>query len=236
MKILAIDSSGLVASVAVVTEEKLLAEFTVNNKKTHSQTLLPMLDEIVKLLDQDLKEIDAIAVAGGPGSFTGLRIGSSTAKGLGLALNKPIINIPTVDALAYNLYGTDRLICPIMDARRNQVYTGIYEYQGKEFVVVTPQKAVGITDVAAELNQLGREVIFLGDGVEVHEAKLHEIMTVPFSIAPVHLSKQRAGAVGALGILYYKKGLTENADTHEPVYLRLSQAERELMEKKVQKE
>ncbi|QHQ59923.1 tRNA (adenosine(37)-N6)-threonylcarbamoyltransferase complex dimerization subunit type 1 TsaB [Anaerocolumna sedimenticola] len=237
MKILAIDSSGLVASVAVVTEEKLLAEYTVNNKKTHSQTLLPMLDDMMKLLEQDLKELDAIAVAGGPGSFTGLRIGSSTAKGLGLALDKPIINVPTVDALAYNLYGTDRLICPIMDARRNQVYTGIYEFQGEEFVVVTPQKAVGITDIAAELNHLGREVIFIGDGVEVHEAKLKEIMTVPFSFAPVHLSKQRAGAVGALGIIYYKKGLKENADAHEPVYLRLSQAERELMEKeRAQKE
>ncbi len=237
MKILAIDSSGLVASVAVVTEEKLLAEFTINNKKTHSQTLLPMLDDMMKLLEQDLKEFDAIAVAGGPGSFTGLRIGSSTAKGLGLALDKPIINVPTVDALAYNLYGTGCLICPIMDARRNQVYTGIYEYKGEEFVVVTPQKAVGITDIAAELNRFGREVIFLGDGVEVHEAKLKEIMTVPFSVAPVHLSKQRAGAVGALGIIYYKKGLLDNADAHEPVYLRLSQAERELMEKeRAQKE
>ena len=237
MKILAIDSSGLVASVAVVTEEKLLAEFTVNNKKTHSQTLLPMLDDIMKMLDQDLKELDAIAVAGGPGSFTGLRIGSSTAKGLGLALDKPIINVPTVDALAYNLYGTDRLICPIMDARRNQVYTGIYEYRDEEFVVVTPQKAVGITDIAAELNQMGREVIFLGDGVEVHEAILKDIMEVHYSFSPVHLSKQRAGAVGALGIIYYKKGLMDNADAHEPVYLRLSQAERELMEKeKAQKE
>ncbi len=231
MKILAIDSSGLVASVAVVTEERLLAEYTVNNKKTHSQTLLPMLDEIVKILELELKEIDAIAVAGGPGSFTGLRIGSSTAKGLGLVLNKPIINIPTVDALAYNLYGTDRLICPIMDARRNQVYTGIYGYNKEGFLILVPQKAVGIEEIAAEINQMGREVIFLGDGVEVYEDKLREIMAVPFSFAPVHLSKQRAAAVGALGIIYYKKGIVENADTHEPTYLRLSQAERELIEK-----
>ena len=114
MKILALDSSGLVASVAVVEDEKLLAEYTVNYKKTHSQTLLPMLDEIGKMIDLDLSTIDAIAVAAGPGSFTGLRIGSATAKGLGLALDKPLIAVPTVDALAYNLYGTDKLVCPIM--------------------------------------------------------------------------------------------------------------------------
>ena len=105
MRILAIDSSGLVATVAVVEEEneisKTIAEYTINYKKTHSQTLLPMLDEIVKMTDMNLDTIDAIAVAGGPGSFTGLRIGSATAKGLGLALKKPLIHIPTVDGLAY---------------------------------------------------------------------------------------------------------------------------------------
>ena len=126
MKILAIDSSGLVASVAVVEDETLLAEFTIDYKKTHSQTLLPMLDQMAKMIELDLNSIDAIAVAGGPGSFTGLRIGSATAKGLGLALDKPLLHIPTVDALAYNLYGVETLICPIMDAIRSiPVYTGL---------------------------------------------------------------------------------------------------------------
>ena len=152
-KILALDSSGLVASVAVVegnsTYSNLLAEYTVNYKKTHSQTLLPMLDEIANMTELDLTTIDAIAIAAGPGSFTGLRIGSATAKGLGLALKKPLISIPTVDALAYNLYGTDRLICPIMDARRNQVYTGIYEFQGNTMEVLEPQMAVDIEVIAA---------------------------------------------------------------------------------------
>ena len=134
MKILALDSSGLVASVAVLEDDALLAEYTMNYKKTHSQTLLPMLDEMAKMIDLDLNTIDAIAVAGGPGSFTGLRIGSATAKGLGLALSIPIIPVPTVDALAYNLYGSDKLICPIMDARRNQVYTGIYRFE-KDFEI-----------------------------------------------------------------------------------------------------
>ena len=100
MKILAIDSSGLVASVAVVEDDNMLAEYTINYKKTHSQTLLPMLGEISKMIELDLKSVDAIAVAAGPGSFTGLRIGSATAKGLGLALDKPLISVPTVDALA----------------------------------------------------------------------------------------------------------------------------------------
>ena len=118
MRILALDSSGLVASVAVVEkieeEEQVIAEYTVNYKKTHSQTLLPMLDTVSDMIELDLKTIDAIAVAGGPGSFTGLRIGSATAKGLGLAMNKPLIHIPTLEGLAYNLCGTDAIVCPIM--------------------------------------------------------------------------------------------------------------------------
>ena len=161
MKILALDSSGLVASVAVMEDDTMLAEYTMNYKKTHSQTLLPMLDEMSKMIDLDLNTIDAIAVAGGPGSFTGLRIGSATAKGLGLALKKPIISIPTVDGLAYNLCGTDKVVCPLMDARRNQVYTGIYEFEGNELKVIEEQMAVDITEIAEKLNALGREVIFL---------------------------------------------------------------------------
>ena len=103
MKILALDSSGLTASVAVIEDENLMGEYTMNYKKTHSQTLLPMLDELAKMIELDLQSIDAIAVAGGPGSFNGLRIGSATAKGLGLALDTPIVHIPTVDGLAYTL-------------------------------------------------------------------------------------------------------------------------------------
>ena len=149
MRILAIDSSGLVATVAVVEQDekavgKTVAEYTINYKKTHSQTLLPMLDEIVRMTELELGSVDAIAVAGGPGSFTGLRIGSATAKGLGLALEKPLIHVPTVDAHAYNLCYTDQIVCPIMDARRNQVYTGIYEFEDEKLNIIEPQMAVGI--------------------------------------------------------------------------------------------
>ena len=163
MKILGLDSSGLVASVAVVEDDTLLSEYTVNHKKTHSQTLLPMLDEIVRMIELDLNEVDAIAVAAGPGSFTGLRIGSATAKGLGLALDKPLIAVPTVDALAYNLYETHGVICPLMDARRNQVYTGIYEFADGKFQVISAQEAISIEEIIEKINQIGREVIFLGD-------------------------------------------------------------------------
>lgn len=114
MKILGLDSSGLVASVAVMEGDITIAEYTVNYKKTHSQTLLPMLDELKRMTELDLHTLDAIAIAAGPGSFTGLRIGSATAKGLGLALKLPIIPVPTVDALAYNLYGCSALVCPLI--------------------------------------------------------------------------------------------------------------------------
>ena len=132
MKLIALDSSGMVASVAVLEDDTLIAEYTINYKKTHSQTLLPMLEEVKNMTELNLSTVDAIALAAGPGSFTGLRIGSATAKGLGFALNIPLIPIPTVDALAYNLYGTDKLVCPILDARRNQVYTGIYSFERDE--------------------------------------------------------------------------------------------------------
>ena len=129
MRILALDSSGLVASAAVVEEDQTIAEYTVNYKKTHSQTLLPMVDEIAGMIELDLGTLDAIAVAAGPGSFTGLRIGSATAKGLGLALDIPLIHIPTLEGLAYNLYGVSEMVCPLMDARRKQVYTGVYSFR-----------------------------------------------------------------------------------------------------------
>ncbi len=231
MKILALDSSGLVASVAIVTEDSMLAEYTVNYKKTHSQTLLPMLNEIVKMVDINMEEVDAIAVAAGPGSFTGLRIGSATAKGLGLALNKPVVAVPTLDGLAYNLYGTGQFVCPIMDARRNQVYTGIYDFKGNQLQVVKEQTAMAVEELIEEINKLGKEVIFLGDGTAVYGEIIAAKIKVPYSFAPVHLSRQRAGAIGALGIELYKKEKFDTAAMHEPVYLRVSQAERERAER-----
>lgn len=231
MKILGLDSSGIVASVAVVEDDVLIAEYTVNYKKTHSQTLLPMLDEIVKMTELDLNSVDAIAVAAGPGSFTGLRIGSATAKGLGLALKKPLVAIPTVEGLAYNIYDTQGIICPIMDARRKQVYTGIYRFEDHRLRVLEDQMAVPMEELISKLNKLGQPVTFLGDGVSVFREMIRQELAVPFAFAPAHINKQRAAAIAALGLEYYREGKTQTAMEHVPDYLRVSQAERERAEK-----
>lgn len=225
-RILGIESSSLVASVALVSDDLLTAEYTVNFKKTHSQTLLPMLDEVARMVGLDLKDVDAIAVAAGPGSFTGLRIGSATAKGLGLALNKPLVSVPTMDAMAYNLFGAHGIICPIMDARRNQVYTGIYRtVQGLQ--VIEQSSASDVEELADRLNRMNEPVVLLGDGVPVYKQLLEQILKVPYQYAPAHLNRQRAASVAALGRIYFEQGRTEHAAEHRPEYLRKPQAERE---------
>lgn len=236
MKVLGIDSSGMVATVAVVEDTQMLAEYTINYKKTHSQTLLPMLDEVAKMMELDLNTIDAIAVAAGPGSFTGLRIGSATAKGLGLALKKPLVSVPTLEGIAYNFCGSEKVICPMMDARRSQVYTGIYEFQGNTLKVLEDQMAVPVEEVLEKLNQTGREVILAGDGVPVYLELIEKNLKVPYLLAPAHLNRQRAGAVAVLGIQYAKEGKLESAMEHQPDYLRLSQAERERAQKQAREE
>lgn len=231
MRILAIDSSSLVASVAIVTDDILTAEYTINFKKTHSQTLMPMIDEISKMTALDMETIDAIAIAGGPGSFTGLRIGSATAKGFGLALKKPIINVPTIDAMAYNLYSSKYLICPIMDARRQQVYTGVYKFEDTKMHVIKEQCAIAVEELIEELNNIGDAVMFVGDGIPVYREILDNRLTVKHYYAPSHMNRQKASSLAALATVYYEEGKIENAADHKPEYLRLSQAEREMQEK-----
>ncbi|MBR1567764.1 MAG: tRNA (adenosine(37)-N6)-threonylcarbamoyltransferase complex dimerization subunit type 1 TsaB [Lachnospiraceae bacterium] len=221
MKLLAMDSSGLVATVAVMEDDIMRAEYTVNYKKTHSQTLLPMIDEIAAMIELDLNTVDAIAVAGGPGSFTGLRIGSATAKGLGLALDKPIISVPTVVGLAYNYYGSNQLICPIMDARRNQVYTGVYSFQDGTLHTYMEQCAIsidelidrlaGIVTAANSKSQSPQEVygdtmvIFLGDGVPVQKEYIDAHAEFRRTYAPAHMNGQRAGALGICAMQMWQR-------------------------------
>lgn len=231
MKIIGMDSSGLTASVAIVEDDKLTAVYSVNYKKTHSQTLVPMLDEIAKMTELDLGTVDAIAIAKGPGSFTGLRIGSATAKGLGLALSIPIVEVPTTDALAYNYFGTDRLICPIMDARREQVYTGLYEFKDDELNVLKEATAEPIEETVERVNSYGRHVIFLGDGVSVFKEKILSLIKVPVTFSDAAKCMQSAASVATLGLKLFKEGKAVPASEHVPDYLRLSQAEREKAEK-----
>ena len=216
MKVLGIESSSLVASVALVTDDILTAEYTVNFKKTHSQTLLPMLDEIVKMLGLDLETIDAIAAA--------------TAKGLGLALKKPLIHVPTVDAIAYNMWGASGLICPIMDAKRCQVYTGLYHMENG-IETVMEQCPMDMGELIEQLNKQSERVIFLGDGVPVYKAMIEEKMTAPYVFAPAQMNRQRASCVAALGMKALTEGYTgakvQPADEFVPDYLRKSQAERQ---------
>lgn len=240
MKILAIDSSGQTASVAVWEDDLTLAEFSIHAKKTHSQTLLPMLEAVREKIELDMETIDAIAVTSGPGSFTGLRIGSATAKGFGFALNKPIVPVPTLEGLAYNLYGTDRIVCPLMDARRSQTYTGLYKFtadgaNGYDMIVIKEQCAVAIEEILGICNeQVSKEngggVVFLGDGVPVFREEIERLLTVPYSFAPAHMNRQRAAAVAALAAKYYRQGKVRTAAEYTPEYLRLSQAERERKE------
>ncbi len=230
MRILGIDTSSLVASVALVTEETVTAEYTVNYKKTHSQTLLPMIDAMADMLDMDLRTIDAIAVCSGPGSFTGLRIGAATAKGFGLAWKKPLVPVPTLEAMAYNLWGSGEMLCPMLDARRNQVYTGLYRcHRGLE--VIKPQSAMDMGELVSLLESMGEPVIFSGDGVPVYRKQIEADLKVPFAFAPAPNNRQRAASVAALGAEYLKKGVWVTAAEFRPDYLRKSQAEREREER-----
>ena len=237
--ILGIDSSGLACTAAVADGDVLLGEYTVDYKKTHSETLLPMIDALFKEIGVGKKAITAVACASGPGSFTGLRIGCATAKGIGLALDVPIVPVPTLMGLSFNCAVSDRLVVPLMDARRGQVYTAAYSM--KEALSaggaaglpeeVLPQQAVAVEDMIEKVNALDRPVVYLGDGVPVFAEKLRKLTRVNFSFAPLSLSRQRAGSVAALGTLLLAAGKAVPAADFRPEYLRLSQAERERAEK-----
>lgn len=231
MKILAIDSSGIVASAAVVAEDTVLAEFNTNYRKTHSETLLPMIDSIMKMTETDVKDLDAVAVAKGPGSFTGLRIGSATAKGIALAAGKPIIEISTLEAMAYQLYGAEGIICPMMDARRHEVYYGFYRFEGEKLIQVMPDGAAPAADVIERINSLGEKAVLTGDGVPVNEETIKQGMKVPYTEAKPFQNRQRAAALGILAVQYAAEGRYVSSFDHAPVYLRVSQAERERAER-----
>lgn len=229
MKILAIDASGLSGSVAYISDYKLVGEYYICHKLTHSQTIMPMLEHLRKIIGLDLEQVDAVAVTSGPGSFTGIRIGVATAKAMALALGVPIIGMPTLDVMAYNITFTNQLICPIMDARRNQVYTSIYKWQENKLQRIEDYLAISIDELLDKVSD--QEVIFLGDGVDVMRNKIIETMGDKAHFAPSFLHMQRASVLAHLACEAYQNGKVEDANNFVPMYLRKSQAERELEER-----
>ena len=227
MKQLALDSSALTATVALAEDGVLRCEITLNTALTHSQTLMPMVDEALSHVGWSIGEIDQFVCAKGPGSFTGLRIGIGTVKGLAMGVGKPCVGVSTLKALAYNLWGTDKTIVPIMDARRGEVYAGVYRQEGDVLIEVFPDRALPLTDLCADLEG---DCIFLGDGVPVHQETIRELMGERAQFAPLSHDLPRAAALlkaaeGAECVSYHQ--LT-------PTYLRKSQAEREYEERRNQ--
>lgn len=229
MKILAVDTTGQPACCCIIEDEKIISEFTINYNMTHSQTIMPMIKYMVDMVSFDLKSLDYIACSSGPGSFTGLRIGAATAKGLAHGLEIPIISVPTLDSLAYNIFETDKIICPIMDARRHQVYTAFYKWEDKKFLRVSDYMAEDIDYIIEEVKKFEKDVIFLGDGVPIYKEKL---LQEKFLLAPLNCNMQSSASVGALALLYAKDNKFVKCNEFIPTYLRKSQAERELDEKK----
>lgn len=227
MKILALDSTAKVASVALCEDGQLLGELTLNNGNTHSQTLLPMVEFLLDKFDLSPLDIDLLAVAAGPGSFTGVRIGVATIKGLAFGQNKPCTGVSTLEALAYNLCDYDGLICPVMNARRQQVYTALFRAKDGKLERLMPDSAIAIAELDQKLSQYNEPVRLCGDGYDVTLPLLtHEV--IPTSERYRH---QSGYAVAQVAKRMFDAGETCTDITVSPVYLRLSQAERERAER-----
>jgi tRNA threonylcarbamoyladenosine biosynthesis protein TsaB len=225
LKILAVDSCSNVATCALCVDEKLVAEVVLNDKKTHSVKLLPQIECMLKMADVDITQIDYFAVSCGPGSFTGQRIGIATVKGLAHAQNKPCIGVSSLEALAYNVPLTPYQVCPIMDARRQQVYTATF----KNLDRIKPDRAISLAKLLEEVD--GQDTVFLGDGVDAFRDIIKETLGSYAHFPPLHLMHLRASSVAALASVHIKNGNTADVHSLEPLYLRLSQAERERLER-----
>lgn len=236
MRILALDSTAVAASVAVTEDERLLALYHLNNGNTHSETLLPMIESIMTRLGLGMEEIDLFAASVGPGSFTGVRIGAATLKGLAFGRGKPCAAVSTLEALAENLRGVTRvgeIICPVMNARRSQVYNALFRADAYGFVRLTEDRAIAIADLEAELAGLGASsdapVHLVGDGVAVTLAGAKDRSV--FRPAPALLRDQNAYSVAVCALRAAQAGQTVSDGELAPVYLRPCQAERERLER-----
>ncbi len=230
MKILALESSAVACSVCLTEDELLLAQSYENSGLTHSKTLLPMAEELLKNCGVTLREVDVIAVAAGPGSFTGLRIGVSAAKGLGWALDKPCAKVSTLEAMAWNLAFFPGELCCAMDARRNQVYNARFRSDGEIPARLCPDRAISLEELGAELKSGGQEQILVGDGAQLCYNQFIE-MGLPVRLTPPNLRHQSAWGVARVALEQARNGMLITAEELVPDYHRLSQAERERLER-----
>lgn len=228
MLILALDSTAIVASVALCRDEKPIASFTVKNGNTHSETLLPMVEAVLKSAGVSVSDIDLFACSVGPGSFTGVRIGTATVKGLAFGQNKNCLGISTLEALAQNLVPFDGVICPVMNARRGQVYNALFRYENGALHRLCEDRALPVAELAAELAEMGLPFALCGDGVS--EFRRLAPNFTPTSL-PTLLEDQSAVSVAKVAYRRANAGESGTDAALVPVYLRLPQAERERLAK-----
>lgn len=221
MKILAMDTSSVNATVALLDETRLLGEYTISNERAHSQIIMPMLESMLERCSVGVKDIDVFAVALGPGSFTGLRIGIAAMKTLAWSLSKKIIGISSLDAVAASFVATDRIVCPIFDARRNEVYNALY-LNGEK---ITDDRSVDFDELLIELSD--KKVVFAGDGVLKYKNRINEFSMQDWIVAPHNVSMQKASSLAYLAYQRACKNDFDNVYELAPIYLKLPQAERE---------
>ena len=227
MKILAFDSTATSASVAVFDDDNLIGEFFINTKQTHSQTLLPMAESLLKNTKVDVKDIDLFAVNTGPGSFTGVRIGVAAVKGMAMALNKPCVAVSTLDSMAYNLLDVNCTAVCVMDARCNQVYNANFKVDNGNVEKLCDDRALSIDELTDELKLVDGHIVLVGDGAKLCFDKMKD--AIPnIKIASIQNRYQKASSTALVALNLYNNGKTLTAEELMPYYLRLPQAEREL--------
>jgi tRNA threonylcarbamoyladenosine biosynthesis protein TsaB len=225
MRILGIDTSTIVATVAVIEKHRLMGEIIINHEKKHSEKILPAIDCLLKSINVSIKDIEGFAVSTGPGSFTGIRIGVATVKGLAQGLDRPVYGVSTLKALAYNMPVNNFIHCPMLDAQRGEVYTGLYQWQKGQCINIMADNAKNLEDLTQILNKQSAPVLLSGDGVYKHAEFLKTQVDIELITAPEHLIMPRASSVAKAGLDMAQKGEAEHFKTLEPVYLRPSYAE-----------
>ena len=225
MLLLSVDSSAAPASVCLYSDGKVLAEYFINAGLTHSQTLVAMIDSVLKTTDTKVEDIDCYAVNSGPGSFTGVRIGVSAVKGMAYAADKPCIAVTTLESMAYNLLSADAVVCACMDARRHQVYNALFRVNEGKVERLCEDRAIGVDELIKEIEVLNEKVILVGDGAELVYNSIPELNSVILADSTTRF--QRASAVAIVAETGFKRGDSIPPAALMPSYLRLSQAERE---------